>query len=433
MQYAAIMHVIILCSYFLLFPYSAYLLGTSIAALVARRTRRFDVNLAAAIPSRQRFLVAIPAHDEETGIARTVRSCLAVDYPTSLYHVLVVADNCTDGTALRAREAGARVIERVEPLKKSKGHALAYLIDTLLTQGQLEALDALIVVDADSTVHPALLTRFAERLEGGDDWIQCYDTVGNAGQTWRTQLMAYGFCLINGVLLLGQSALGLSAGLRGNGMCLSTRGLRRVPWRNVGLTEDLEYSWSVRIAGGRIAYVDDVAVYATMLSQGGKPASAQRLRWEHGRRMLKRQMLGPLLYSPRLSWLEKLAGAIELTMPTISFLFCSYLLLTLITLITLPEFHQLRNQPYFWWAIGFCSAFSTLGLSVHAASPFILGLIPLKYASSLLFVPYYIVWKATIWFQGRPTTWTRTKRENPPAPRTGARNQASQATHSANF
>ena len=73
-------------------------------------------------------------------------------------------------------------------------------------------------------------------------------------------------------------ALGMSAALRGNGMCLSTRGLARVPWQTHGLTEDLEYSWMVRIAGGRITFDRGAAVHATMLRQGGsgvaEPASA---------------------------------------------------------------------------------------------------------------------------------------------------------------
>ncbi len=416
MHYITIIVLAVLCCYFILFPFTAYLLATSIAALIAPRTRRLDCGSVSLVTPRKRFVVAIPAHDEEAGIVSTVRSCLALDYPTSLYQVLVIADNCSDQTPLLALEAGARVIERVEPTKKSKGDAIAYLIDKLSRQGELDMLDAVVVVDADSTVDPLLLTRFAERLERGDDWIQCYYTVGNAGQSWRTRLMTYGFSLINGVLLRGQTALGFSAGFRGNGMCLSRRGLRRVPWTTYGLTEDLEYSWSVRIAGGRIAYVDDVAVYATMLSQGGKPAVSQRLRWEHGRRMLKRKMIRPLLSSPSLSWPEKIAATIELTMPTISFLSCTYLLLTLMALITLPNLHAQRNRPFFCYSIGFCYAITTLGLLLHLAGPFFLGLIPFSYVASFFYVPYYVFWKAVIWFQARPTTWVRTKRESEAGP-----------------
>ena len=56
----------------------------------------------------------IPAHDEETGIATTVRSCLASDYPSLLFGVVVIADNCTDRTAALAAQGRARVVERFD-------------------------------------------------------------------------------------------------------------------------------------------------------------------------------------------------------------------------------------------------------------------------------------------------------------------------------
>ena len=75
-------------------------------------------------PSRLRFDVVVPAHDEEAGIERTVRSLLALDWPAHRYRVLVVADNCSDRTAERARAAGAEVLVRDDPTRRGKGYAL---------------------------------------------------------------------------------------------------------------------------------------------------------------------------------------------------------------------------------------------------------------------------------------------------------------------
>ena len=105
--------------------------------------------------------------------------------------------------------------------------------------------------------------------------MQCYDCVGNADRSWRTRVMAYGFSLFNGITLAGRKAMGLSAGLRGNGMCISTSGLRRVPWHAHGLVEDLEYSWIVRVAGERVEFIEDTTVFATMLSRGGTPLAEE--------------------------------------------------------------------------------------------------------------------------------------------------------------
>ena len=77
-------------------PFFVYLFVVSLAAGLAQKPRTGWQS------SSRRFLVAIPAHDEEAGIASTVRSCLAVDYPSELFEVLVIADNCQDQTAALA-------------------------------------------------------------------------------------------------------------------------------------------------------------------------------------------------------------------------------------------------------------------------------------------------------------------------------------------
>src|SRR5580693_6155151 len=66
-------------------------------------------------PPSQRFDVIVPAHDEQVGIAITVKSLMGMDYPADRRRVIVVADNCTDATAERAAEAGATVLVRADP------------------------------------------------------------------------------------------------------------------------------------------------------------------------------------------------------------------------------------------------------------------------------------------------------------------------------
>ena len=57
-----------------------------------------------------RFAVVIPAHDQEETIEVTVRSLALLDWPQELFHIVVVADNCTDRTADKALHAGAAAI-----------------------------------------------------------------------------------------------------------------------------------------------------------------------------------------------------------------------------------------------------------------------------------------------------------------------------------
>jgi cellulose synthase/poly-beta-1,6-N-acetylglucosamine synthase-like glycosyltransferase len=384
-------------------PFGAYLLVVSLAALSARRTRHGHRE------SGPSFLIAIPAHDEESGIGRTVQSCKSVDYPASLFEVLVIADNCQDRTAACARSAGASVLERFHETDRSKGHALKYLFDQLAESGKLDALDAVVVIDADTVVDPALLRGYADHLEHGHDWVQAFDTVANWNDSWRTRLMTLSFTLVNGVLLLGQTALGLSAGFRGNGMCFSTKGLCRRPWSTFGLVEDLEYSWSLRIAGERIAFASGVSVFATMLAEGGAAAAHQRRRWEHGRSQLKWTMLGPLLRSPALGPIEKMAALIELRMPGLvvlasavvgSMLFCLWLLVT--------KRGSAADPPVA--ALLMVNALSSGALALYVFSAFVVFSLDWRLLLSLTRLPLYAVWKLGTVLRRRPTRWIRTAR-----------------------
>ena len=183
-----------------------YLLVISVAAARARRMQGDEDTR----PPRLRFLIAIPADDEEAGIAATLQSCRALNYPPELFEVLVVADNCTDQTAEVARREGATVLERTHATDRSKGHALKSMFDHLSQTAQMDSLDAVVILDADSVADARLLRELSRYLDQGHDWVQVFDTVANADDSWRTRLLAYAFGLYNGVLLLGQFSLGLS-------------------------------------------------------------------------------------------------------------------------------------------------------------------------------------------------------------------------------
>ena len=118
-----------------------------------------------------RFRLVVPAHDEGSGVARTVRSLLALDYPPELRRVWVVADNCSDHTAEAAAAAGAEVLVRTEPTLLGKGYALALAFERCLTEGWAQAV---VVVDADTVVEPNLLTALAEAFADGAEALQVH-------------------------------------------------------------------------------------------------------------------------------------------------------------------------------------------------------------------------------------------------------------------
>ena len=113
--------------------------------------------------------VVVPAHDEEAGIAATMAALAAAAPPGT--RLLVVADNCSDATAERARAAGADVIERDDPERRGKGFALAFARDRLSDDPP----EVVIMIDADSAMDGGAIARLAAAAEATGRPVQsCY-------------------------------------------------------------------------------------------------------------------------------------------------------------------------------------------------------------------------------------------------------------------
>jgi 1,2-diacylglycerol 3-beta-glucosyltransferase len=233
--------------------------------------------------SRTHFDVVVPAHDEEAGIAATIESLRAVAYPCELYRVVVVADNCSDRTASVAQRAGALVLSRNDSAHPGKGRALAYAFDRAIAEDR----DAVVVVDADTVVSPNLLEALDARLQAGARAIQSDYAVRNAGASWRTLLMALALGSFHRLRSLGRERLGVSCGLRGNGMCFSASLLREVRHEAFSIVEDLEYGLHLGEAGHRVVYAPEAHVFGEMVTRE-RDSRSQRRRWEGGRAAMRR-------------------------------------------------------------------------------------------------------------------------------------------------
>ena len=123
----------------LLLAAALLLLFQGLASLLPNRKEPDDM----ALPGMPSHVVLMPAHNEEDIIESTVKATLAHLPPGG--RLLVIADNCTDETAARARAAGAEVSERHHASDKGKGFALAHGIAKLAAQPP----DVVVVLDAD--------------------------------------------------------------------------------------------------------------------------------------------------------------------------------------------------------------------------------------------------------------------------------------------
>ena len=371
-------------------------------AAAARRTTA----PARAVP-RLRFDVVVPAHDEEGTIAETVRSLLGVEYPRALYRVLVVADNCGDRTAEVAEAAGARVLVRRDAVRRGKGHALAYAFERVLADGFA---DAVVVVDADSVVDPNLLGAFGARFASGARAVQARYGVRNPASSWRTSLMTLALGLFHVERSMARERLGLSCGLRGNGMGFTCELLREAPHQACSIVEDMEYGVALALAGHRVQYVDEAQVLGEMPSSA-TAARSQRRRWEGGRAALARRQLPRLLglavkrRDPLL-----LDLAMDLIVPPLSYLALACLVGTVWSGLAFSYGIGGRSAFVLWTASAAC-------LLIYVARGWALSGVGARGIVDLARAPFYLLWKVSMLFeraQPAKEEWVRTSREARP-------------------
>lgn len=359
----------------------------------------------------RRFVILVPAHNEELGLPATLTSLLHLDYPKELFEVLVISDNCSDQTAAVARASGVSVIERQDSQKKSKGYALEYALGIL--QARPEPLDAVVIIDADTRVEAQLLEVFAGELARGHDWIQAYYSVSNPDENLKTAMLTYAFALFNGVWLLGQDRLGLGSALRGNGMCFSWSGLARCPWQSYGLAEDLEFSWYLRLRGEKVVFTAAARVFGEMIAGEDQAAASQRQRWEHGRKSLAKTF-GAELRARSLPLGKRTLLEADLRMPPLSryvSLLASYGVAVIAAGFTLPPEAPVLLQLLLGCLQGLFLLFC-LTFALYLISPFCQLGLPLRYARSLLRAPFYMLWKLRLSRKRAPASWQRATRKN---------------------
>ena len=349
------------------------------------------------------FLVLIPAHNEEMGIASTLESLRNLNYESEHYQVLVIADRCTDGTAAVARSLNALCFERFDG-QPGKGAALAWGIQEA-RHAQI-AFDAVVIVDADTLADRDLLSAFNVEFQAGRQVQQGYNYISNPWTSPFTRIMAVTGVLRNGRYYAGKTAIGLQGMLTGTGMCLGAEILERHGWTAFSVGEDWEFSVELLLAGETI-YFNPLAKTFAKESQNFKQASHQRLRWASGRYAVMGSKVWALIRQGiRTGSVSLIDSAVTLVAPNYS----SQASLALLCLAG-----SLVNAGDPFWGFSFYWA---AALFAAIASYFVLGIFsteaPGKALAGLLLVPVFLPWRLTIELLGMlgygRRTWGRRSR-----------------------
>lgn len=228
-----------------------------------------------------RYAVLICARNEQRVIGDLIASLRGQTYDQSLLSIFVLADNCTDDTAMVARVAGANVYERFNQVRVGKGYALQELLEHL-EQDYPRGFDGYFVFDADNILAPNYVEAMNRTFSDGHEIVTSFRNSKNYGDNWISAGYALWFLRESRYLNHARFLLGTSCAVSGTGFLFSRQVLEETgPWPFHLLTEDIQFSVDQVTRGRKIAFCPDAVLYDEQPTTF-RQSFRQRLRWSRG-------------------------------------------------------------------------------------------------------------------------------------------------------
>jgi cellulose synthase/poly-beta-1,6-N-acetylglucosamine synthase-like glycosyltransferase len=326
-----------------------------------------------------RLLFLVPAHNEEQLIESCVGSLRRLRYPADRSTVVVIADNCTDRTAARARASGASCLERSDRAFPGKPRAIAWA----LTQLAVVLHDAVIIIDADTVVDPGFGAAVARAAPLNHKVLQAYFDVANPQDSSLTRMAAVLAAANFRFAYPLKRRVGVNAPLLGNGMCIGAGVLAAYGWKAFTIAEDWELYAQYTAQGISIESVEDARLFAQEACSL-RQSSTQRQRWTAGKLTVLIRHLGALLRSRRIGLWQKLDSAAELSAPgPVVHLGLAASASVLLWLLRAPGVAWLLLA--LWLPIARLAAYALVGLTTQPD--------PLRTAAAFAFLPVYAAWR----------------------------------------
>lgn len=233
-------------------------------------------------PQTQRYAFMICARNEEVVIANLIESIKDQSYPAELIDIYVCADNCTDNTALKAKQAGAVVFERFNKKRIGKGYALDFLFAKVHEMCSDSYYDGYFIFDADNLLDKRYVAEMNKAFCAGNQVVTSYRNSKNYDSNWISA--GYGLWFLRDAKHLNnvRTMLGASCVVTGTGFLVSSSIIREYGgWKFYLLTEDIEFTITNVINNKKMGYCNSAKFYdeqPTRFSDSWK----QRSRWARG-------------------------------------------------------------------------------------------------------------------------------------------------------
>lgn len=351
---------------------------------------------------RPRIAVITPAHDEASVIAETLRSILPQLGESD--RLLVVADNCSDGTAAIAAAEGAAVTVRKDPARRGKGYALDFGVRHL----ERDAPEVVIIIDADCQVAPGALDRLARAcLESARPVQALYlmRSPKNGGLNMR--IAEFAWTVKNLVRPSGLRRLGLPCQLVGTGMAFPWSCISTATLASGHIVEDLKLGIDLALARTPPLFCPE-ALVTSVFPASDAGILGQRTRWEHGHLgMILAEVPRLLLRSLAPPDAGLMALALDLSVPPLALV----TLLTVAVWVASASFYAVSHLAYPLYIATAAAALLTLSVVLSWAR-YGRQIISL---GSLALVGVYALWKVPLYARflvARQLSWVRAKRDD---------------------
>jgi biofilm PGA synthesis N-glycosyltransferase PgaC len=322
--------------------------------------------------------ILVPCYNEGENAAETLEAAAAVDYPE--FEVIAINDGSRDNTAevldrLATQIPGLRVVH----LAANQGKATALNVGALLARHEL-----LVCIDGDALLDPQALRWIARAFRRGN----VGGLAGNPRIRNRSSILGRlqvgEFAAIIGLIRRAQTMYGRLFTVSGVICAFRKRALHQAGWWSPRtITDDIDVTWRVQLAGWRVVYEPNAIVWILM-PETLQGLWRQRLRWAQGGVQMMLAFFRPVAAGRALSLLPTYINYV------LSVIWSYLILLSLaIGLLWSVGLGPSRPLPMFrivpeWWGL-------TLTVS-YLAQALVSHLLDRRYERGLLRTLVWIIW-----------------------------------------
>lgn len=324
------------------------------------------------------FSVLVPCFNESETAIETLTTAVAIDYPD--FEVIAINDGSSDDTGEILDRLAARLPRlRVVHLAENGGKANALNIGALLARHEL-----LLCIDGDALLDRDALKWAAFNFQRADVGAITGNPRIRNRSTLLGQLQVGEFSSIIGLIKRAQTAYGRLFTVSG-----VIAGFRRQAlhdagwWSSHTLTDDIDITWRIQLAGWRAIYAPGVRVWILM-PETLNGLWRQRVRWAEGGGQMLLDYSGPMLRGQSLDLLPIWFNYLLSVVWSYAMLIAVGIGLLLALGVPVPAFLVGVSLVPQWWG-------AVLAVT-YLAQAFVSHLIERRYEPDMLRSLFWVIW-----------------------------------------